>query len=91
MSRVNENNTLIQEVESISNYTFDLDAGDKTYFEYIYNVKEEDIYKGTVQNIVTVENDKVQEKDSKEVPTSDIRKDFEIKKSTKSKPDNSKF
>ena len=53
-----------------------LEVGEKTYFEYSYTVKEEDVLKGIVQNIVTVENDKVKEEDSKEVPTSDISKDL---------------
>lgn len=91
MSQVDENNNVIQEIENTSEFSFDLEAGEKTYFEYSYTVKEEDVLKGIVQNIVTVENDKVKEEDSKEVPTSDISKDFELKKSTKSKPENNIF
>ena len=69
MSQVDENNNVIQEIENTSEFSFNLEVGEKTYFEYSYTVKEEDVLKGIVQNIVTVENDKVKEEDSKEVPT----------------------
>ena len=43
MSQVDENNTLIQEIENISEFTLDLEAEENAYFEYSYTVKEEDI------------------------------------------------
>ena len=91
MLLIDENNVLMRKIEDISEYAFDLEAGESAYFEYTYIVNEEDILEGTVKNVVIAENDKVREKDNKEVPTSDISKDFELKKSTKSKPENNIF
>ena len=91
MLLIDENNTLMRKIEDISEYAFDLEVGESAYFEYTYIVNEEDILEGTVKNVVIAENDKVREKDNKEVPTSDISKDFELKKSTKSKPENNIF
>ena len=80
MSKVDDNNTLIQEIENISDYIFDLDAGEKAYFEYSYTVKEEDIVAGAIQNSATATNDKVEEKTTITTETEEVNEDYTVTK-----------
>lgn len=80
MSQVDENNTLIQEIENISEFTFDLEAEETTYFEYSYTVKEEDILAGTVENSATAKNNKVEETTTTTTETEEVNEDYTVTK-----------
>ena len=80
MLNVDENDALIRKIDNITDYSFDLEAGEETFFEYSYTVKEEDIIEGVVQNSATVTNNKVEETTTITTETEEINEDYEVTK-----------
>ena len=80
MLNVDENDALIRKIDNIAEYSFDLEAGEETFFEYSYTVKEEDIIEGVVQNSATVTNNKVEETTTITTETEEINADYEVTK-----------
>ena len=80
MLNVDENNTLIQNIDNISEYTFNLEAGETIYFEYSYTVKEEDIIEGTITNSATAKSDKVEDTTTITTETEEVNEDYEVTK-----------
>ena len=80
MLLIDENNTLIRKIDDISEYTFDLEAGETAYFEYSYTVKEEDILDGVVENIIVATSEKAEDTDTKTTETEEINEDYEVTK-----------
>ena len=80
MFLTDENHNLINKIDDISDYTFDLEAGKIAYFEYTYTVQEVDIIEGAVKNSVTITTEKTEDTDTITTETEEIKEDYTVTK-----------